>query len=252
MGWALAAVLTAVEVGTPRVNVLQELGTPVSAIKRGDTEVLTYKGGIRISLKQGAVTEVIGLKPAAEATAPAEATEEAAAPEPVEPELSVAEEMALAKEEQAAALADAKARAQLEAAIVQMENPTEAPVALVPSFHLGGFLLELAVKWVMTLVALKLACKYWNSDVPWTGLLLVAGVDVAVRGVIGYIGFAMLDMMTLFYADEAVAAGVMVGLLRKVSINQRLALAIEVVLTTKMFSIVVGSFLVTVLMRTLF
>jgi hypothetical protein len=39
--------------------------------------------------------------------------------------------------------------------------------------------------------------------------------------------------------------------LRKVSINQRLALAVEVTLTTKTFSIVVGSFLVTLLLRAL-
>ena len=49
----------------------------------------------------------------------------------------------------------------------------------------GGFLLEQAVKWLMSLAALKLATKYWNSDVPWNGLMLVAVVDVLVRGVIG-------------------------------------------------------------------
>lgn len=248
---------SAVEPGMARVNVLQELGTPASAIKRGDTEVLSYKGGVRITLKAGRVVEVSGLS-ATELAVPVAPTpvveaEAAHAEEPEEPPATKEQLAALEKMEREAAADDAKARAEMEKAILELENmgENEAEVA-EPTFQVSGFLLELVVKWLMTLAALKLATKYWNSDVPWNGLMLVAVVDVIIRGVIGYIGYGVLEMMSLFYADEAVAALVMVGLLRKVSINQRLSLAIEVVLTTKVFSIVVGSFVVTVLMRTLF
>jgi hypothetical protein len=251
MGWA--TVLAAVEIGTPRVNVLQELGPPASAIKRGDTEVLSYKDGVKVSLKQGRVVAVTGLKPAEPVAPPPAEVKEVPAEEPEEPPVTKEQRAAMEKSEQEAAAADAKARAELEKAILELETMGETgEVVEEPSFQVTGFLLELAVKWLMTLAALKLATKYWNSEVPWNGLMLVAIVDVIIRGVIGYIGYAVLDMMSLFYADEAVAALVMVGLLRKVSINQRLSLAIEVVLTTKVFSIVVGSLVVTVLMRTLF
>lgn len=253
----LAAVMSAaVEVGTPRVNVLQELGQPTSAVKRGDTEVLSYKDGVRVKLKDGRVVEVTGLKPAVEEAAkPAEpAAVPAAAPvaeEEAEPVLTKEQAAELDKMEKESAAADAKARAELEKAIGAMENPPEQSAVTTATFAIGGFLMELAIKWVLTLAALKLSCKYWNSDVPWNGLMLVSIVDVAVRGVIGYIGYQVLDMMSLLYADEAVAALVMVVMLRKVSINQRLSLAIEVVVTTKTFSIVVGSFVVTVALRML-
>lgn len=255
----IVAPVVAVETGTARVNVLQELGPPAAALKRGDTEVLNYRDGVRIVLKNGRVVEVTGLKigeqaaiPVATAPEPeAEPAENLEESEPAEPEPNPEQQADLDKAEKAAAEADARARAEMEKAIMDLEEMAEAEPE-PRGFSVVPFLLELAVTWLMTLAALKLACKYWNSDVPWNGLMLVSIVDVIIRGVIGYIGHAGLEMMSLFYADEAVAALVMVGLLRKVSINQRLALAIQVVITTKVFSIVVGSFVVTVLLRAMF
>lgn len=81
--------------------------------------------------------------------------------------------------------------------------------------------------------------------------MTVAAVDVAVRSVIGLIGFLLLDMSSLFYADEAVAAIVMVLVLRKVSINQSMAQAVQITMTTKVFSVVVGSFLFVVMLNLL-
>ena len=58
-------------------------------------------------------------------------------------------------------------------------------------------------------------------------------------------------MESLFYADEAVAAIVMVLVLRKVSINRSLAQAVQITMTSKVFSIVVGSFLFVMFMHLL-
>jgi len=249
-GLWLVPEVSAVEVGTTRANVLQELGEPASAIGRGDSEVFTYRNGTKIKFKNGLVTEIIGLKPAKpEAAAP---VPEKAEPEPAEPKLTKEQAAELERWEKEGAEADAKARAQMEKMLTDLDNPAPAMPAPGAAATLVTFLIELGMKWILTILALKLACKYWNSEVPWSGIMLVSIVDVVIRGVIGYIGYHVLEAMTLFYCDEALAAFVMVFLLRKVSINQRLALAVEVVFTTKTFTIVVGSFLVTVALRALF
>lgn len=243
-----------------RVNVLQELGRPVSAVARGNTEVLTYKDGVKITLKDGKVTEVKGLTPAdgaaVEAAPAGEAAAPAAAPEPEEPP-----EPVLTKEQQAEqarlekqfADEQAKGRAEMEKALTDLENMHNQPPAVheKPKFDILEFLLGLVLKWLLTLAALKLTCKYWGCEVFWSGLMTVAAVDVTVRTVIGLIGFLLLDMSSLFYADEAVAAIVMVLVLRKVSINQSMAQAVQITMTTKVFSVVVGSFLFVVMLNLL-
>jgi hypothetical protein len=241
-----------------RVNVLQELGRPVSAVARGNTEILTYKDGVKITLRDGKVTDIKGLTPAegapAEATPP-EAAAGTAAPEPEEPP-----EPVLTKEQQAEqarlekkwAEEEAKGRAEMEKALTDLENLHNQPPAVheKPKFDIVGFLLGLVLKWLLTLAALKLTCKYWGCEVFWSGLMTVAAVDVAVRMVIGLFFALLLDMPT-FYADEAIAAIVMVMVLRKVSINQSLAQAVQITMTTKVFSIVVGSFLFVVMLNLL-
>lgn len=245
-----AAGMQAVETGMARVNVLQELGQPVSAIGRGDTEVLSYPGGVRITLKAGRVTEMKGLKPA-------EATAATAPPEPEpekEPALTKAQIAEQDRLEKKLADADANARAEMEKSIMEMENAHSQPAnpLLPPPFKAGNFIFGLALKMFLTLAALKLACKYWGAEIFWSGLLAVSLVDVLVRGVIGLIGFKLLHMVSLFYADEAAAAFIMVLILRKVSINQSLGQAVQLTMTTKTFTVVVGSFLVTIALRMLF
>lgn len=243
-----------------RVNVLQELGRPVSAVTRGNTEILTYKDGVKITLKDGKVTDIKGLTPAEgapaeEAPAPETAAGTAAPepPEPPEPVLTKEQQAEQARLEKQVADEQAKGRAEMEKALTDLENLHNQPPAVheKPKFDVLGFLLGLVLKWLLTLAALKLTCKYWGCEVFWSGLMTVAAVDVAIRSVIGLIGFVVLDMSSLFYADEAVAAFAMVLVLRKVSINQSLAQAVRITMTTKVFSIVVGSFLFVVMLQLL-
>jgi hypothetical protein len=251
-GLLVGPVLRGVEIGTARVNVIQELGTPAAAIARGDAETLTYRNGVKIKLKQGRVVEIIGLEPAPAAAEAAPAPAEPEEPAEPEPQLTKEQASELDRLEKEHAEANAKARAQMEKALEDLENAGQQPAMPSPTVvTIFEFVLELGLSWLLTIGALKLSCKYWNSEVPWTGIMLVSIVDVAVRGVIGYIGYKLLESPSLFYADEAVSAFVMVPLLRKVSINQRLALAVEVVFTVKTFTIVVGSFLITVALHAL-
>jgi len=230
-----------------RILVVHELGHPVSSVARGGTEVMTYPAGVRITLKDGRVTAIAGLKTAAAAPAAEEPAAEAPA-EPPAPTKAETDEMA--RFEKQAAAADAKARAEMEKTIGDLENMHgRPPVQAAPAFSFLNFALGLALKWLLTLAALKLTCKYWGAEVFWTGLMTVALVDVVLRGVIGLIGLLLFQMPSLFYADEALAAIAMVLVLRKVSINQSMAQAVQITMTTKTFSIVVGSLLFTVLLR---
>lgn len=255
---ACACVGGAVEPGMARVNVLAELGQPVSALARGNTEVLTYKGGVRIKLTNGKVTEIIGLKPAeapaAGSTAAATEAKPEAEPEmPEEPPLTKEQIAEQEKEERLHAAADAKARVEMEKALIDLENTHGQPPKKYepPKFNPVEFLIGLVVKWLLMLAALKLTCKYWGCEVSGSGLLIVAAVDVGVRSVISLLGFFLLGLSSMFYADEAIAAVAMVFVLRKVSTNQSMAQAMQITMTCKVFSVVVGSFLFTMLLRAL-
>lgn len=158
-----------------------------------------------------------------------------------------------AKIEKAQADSNAEARAKMEKAIEDMEHMHDHPAARpkVVHFDLKEFIIGLVLKWVLTLAALKLTCKYWGVEIFWSGLMIVALVDAGLRGTMGAIGILWLQMPSLFYADEAISAIAMVLILRKVSINQSMGQAVQVTMTTKTFSIVVGSFLFTLLLNVL-
>lgn len=251
LGFASGLITHAVEPGMARVNVLQELGRPVSAIARGNTEVLTYKDGLKITLQDGRVSTITGQQ----ATAPAEPTVPLAKAETetAEPTVTKEEQAKLALEEKRMEEAAAKSRAEFEKSVADLENLHQQPAAALSETKLdiGNFLAGLLLKCGLTLVALKLTCKYWGVTIFWSGLLTVAAVDVAVRAIISGLGIFLLKMPSVFYADEATAAIIMVLVLRKVSVNQSLAQAVQITMTTKVFSIVVGSFLFTLLMSAL-
>lgn len=237
-----------------RILVVHEMGRPTYSVSRGDTELMTYPGGIKITLKKGRVAEIKGIKVEGSAgggTSPTKVEPEAESP--AEPALTKAEADEFAKMEKEQAEMDAKARAQLEKTIGDLEHLHDHPPTHTEShFEIKEFVVGLGLKWLLTLAALKLTCKYWGVEVFWSGLMTVAGVDVGVRGVIGLIGQLLLQMQSLFYADEAIASIVMVLVLRKVSINQSLGQAIQITMTTKVFSVVVGSLLFAVMLRSIF
>ncbi|MFZ5496311.1 MAG: hypothetical protein ACOZE5_13390 [Verrucomicrobiota bacterium] len=255
----------AVRYDMTKAELLQELGRPASVLMKGGREILIFPGNVRIELEHGKVVSVKGLDLAAaagEATAnppPASAEPPAAPAGPdgeAEPKLTPEEQKRLAEEEvrmeKARAGADAKARAEMEKAIASLENPGQgAAMPLPPSFALGDFLVELVVKWLLMLAALKLTCKYWNADVDWKGLMIATSADTGVRAVVLGIGEGLMGMISVFSADEALAAIVLLLVLRKVSTNQSLQQAATITLTSKVFSIVVGSFLSVAILRAL-
>ncbi|MBI2513360.1 MAG: hypothetical protein HYV96_15385 [Opitutae bacterium] len=270
---------SAVYYGQGRAEVIQELGKPASDLKRGTREILLYKSG-RIELEDGkvavvqgiAVAEGPGAPPAAETATTAPVPLAAPVAAPVEP----AKENAVAptKPEEKPALADAAkatekakaksaeqelieeeaaTRAKMEKEIEAMENPPahESHSDAGPPRWVT-FVVELIIKALMMLAALWLTTKYWSVEISWFGLAMAALADTVTRAVVGAIALWALGMGSTMYADEATAAIVLVVVLRKVSYNQSLSQAVTITLTSKTFSIVVGSFLSVFLMHTLF
>ena len=110
---------------------------------------------------------------------------------------------------------------------------------------LAGFLINT----IVTLLAVKLTSKYWGYEILWGSIAIVAIVDNAVRTAVSMGGKLLFGMPTVFYADEAISAIVMVMLVRKMSTSQSLNQAIQITMTTKVFTIVAGSFFVTMFLQ---
>jgi hypothetical protein len=257
------SLVAAVRYDMTKEELIKELGKPTSILMKGGREVLIYPKNVRIEFENGKAVSIRGIDlAAAEAAANPPVTPAAAPTAPVEagdedePKLTPAEQKARAEEEakleKEMAAADAKARAEMEKAISELENPGSPAEAMSqPSFVLFDFGVELVVKWLLMLAALKLTAKYWSVDIEWQGLMIAAAADTGVRAVVLGVGEGLMDLPTVFLADEALAAIVLVLVLRKVSTNQSLQQAITVTVTSKVFSIVVGSFLSVVILRAL-
>ena len=256
----VASVSAAVRYDMTKEELMRELGKPTSILAKGGREVLIYPNNVRIELDQGRVVSVKGLdlaaaeetaanpptEPAVQKAAPADFDEEAE--RKLTPEQQKAQAEAEAKLEKEMAAADAE----MEKAITQLEDfDSQAETLPAPAFAILDFLVELLVKWLLMLAALKLTAKYWSADIEWKGLMIAAAADTAVRAVVLGIGEGLLGMFSVFYADEALAAIVLVLVLRKVSTNQSLQQAVTITLTSKVFSIVVGSFLSVAILQAL-
>ena len=256
--WLLAVFLilvgncAAVRYDMTKEELLQELGKPTSVLARPGSghEVLLYPKGVRIEIENGRVASVKGLDLAAaeaDKAAAAEAqaqAENAARLKAEEDKVLAAEAAAAAKAEKEWAEESAKARAEMEKSVEALENRTSDPASRrhePPEFDWVAFLIGLVLKWVLMVAALKLTTKYWSVDVDWSGLMIAAAADTGVRGVLALIGGFVLKTPSLFYLDEALAAIVLIVVLRKVSTNQSLNQAVTITFTVKVFSIVVGS-----------
>jgi hypothetical protein len=260
--WILAVVsLTllvttrAITLDATREQVIAELGNPVSQATRGTHEILLYPKGVRVELENGRVVAAQGLAldvstPTAPVTLPAE--KPAVPPPPVsEPEPSKTADVDISEYESPAATAKPPpgVNKTFDALIAAQEQSRHPPPA--PKFDVRDFAVGLVLRFLMTLAALRIACKYWQAEVFLSGLLIVAAVESVMLALMNLAAEWWLGFPTLFYADEAISGVVMLMLLKKLSINQSTNQAIQLTLTTKTFTVVVGSFLITVLLRLL-
>ncbi len=256
LGGIFLACLAAAWALTPdatREQVIEELGKPGSVAKLGGREIMIYPKGVRIELEGGKVVATKGIALSDAVVAP----EPPAVAKPVQKKEN---KPALTEKQQKPTVAgkdaaepDYTPAAAMDKAVEGMEKSHEQDQhpPLPKKFSVTGFVLGMILKFLLTVAALKLACKYWGAEVFWSALFTVSGADVLVRAAMELIGELLLGFPTLFMADELVAGIVMLFLLKKLSVNHAIGQAAQLTLTTKTFSVVVGSFLITVILRLL-
>ena len=269
LAWLLGLLILAgsaradVRYDMPKAELLKELGKPTSTLKQPGTgrEILNYPKGVRIEIEKGVVVSVKGLDLAAVETATKAAAAEKAEAEAAAKLKQEAQEKIQAVQAEAAAKAEkldaAKARLTMETTVAAREKRETLAghkeqkqfERAVTVFALKSFLIGLVIQWLLMVAALKLTTKYWSVDVQWPGLLLAAAADTGTRTVIALIGQYVFHASSLFYIDQASATVVLVLVLRKVSTNQSLNQAVGIAMGVKVFSIVVGSILITMLLN---
>ena len=239
-----------------REQVIAELGKPTSVAKLGAREILIYPKGVRLELENGKVVSVKGIDLTDTETVPGQTP--AATQKKNEERLFLAE-----KEKQQAAEAAAVKQAygetketgqtamdkMIEGEVKDHENAQQPPPP--KKFNVIGFVLGVILKFLFTVAALKVACKYWGAEVFWSVILTVAGVDSLVSGIMNLVGELVLGFPTLFSADDLVGGIVMLFLLKNLSVNHAIGQAIQLTLTTKTFIVVAGLFLITAIVRLL-
>ena len=253
MFFSLEATGLALNVDSTREELIAELGRPQSVASRGDREILLFAGGVRLELIAGRIVSSRGISLGASVTSPVEAPLQVppgnlSSTEIVNDDRGVEElEMLDPVYFEPEGYSQVELEKSFDAVVAGHEQATHA--ALIPSFNIIEFTLKLVLMFLLTVAALKLACKYWGAEVFWSGILIVAAIDSLVRGGMALAGKLLLELSTLFYLDEVISGVVMVLMLKKMSINQSTAQAVELTMTAKTFTIVVGAFLVSMILQ---
>ena len=238
----LAALCSRAEIGIgdARDDVLRQHGKPTSIARRGDHEIFLYPKGGRVEIINGKVTDVKGPLPVVDF--PSEKTAVPVAAEPVRNEISetplaaLQRRIAPTKPESTANVAPRDAfnpAAMSEELAKQVEKMDTAwgttppkldqhsPLDSVPLF-LSGLLL----RFTFTIGALKLAFKYWEMDAFWTGIFLIAGIDLVLHAIFALLGPASGGFTTMVAVENGLPGLVMIFTIHRFCFNKRLQNAI--------------------------
>jgi ribosomal protein L6P/L9E len=219
-----------------REQVIAELGKPTSVAKMGKREIMIYPGGVRLELEEGKVVAAKGI-----VLNDALAVEKTTINKDQKPQAT--ENRAIDGE-----FAQPSAMDKVVEGLEKSHDEGQHPVA-PKKFSIVGFVLGMILKFLLTVAALILASKYWGAEVFLSVIFTVAGVDALISGLMNLIGELVLGFPTLLSADDLVGGIVMLFLVKKLSINHSIGQAVQLTLTTKTFIVVVGSFLITMVVR---
>jgi hypothetical protein len=241
------AVRADIGIGDKRDDVLKTLGKPTSIARRGDHEIFQYPKGGRIEFVDGKVADVKGpLPPPLEPVAPtagAAAPVAKAEPEPT-PVTPIAPAAIETKKSSAPpppndAFNPAAASNELAKHVEKMDTAWgEAPPPPPSSTKsLLSFFTGLVLRFGITLLALKLAFKYWEMDAFWKGILIIAAIDLALHAGFELLGPATGGLTTMAAVENGVPGFVLIYTINRFCFNKRLqnavatAAAVKVVVT---------------------
>jgi F0F1-type ATP synthase assembly protein I len=239
-------------IGDTRDEVLRQLGQPTSVARRGGHEILLFAPGGRVEIVDGRVADVKGLLPAPIDPATNSAAPTAASPimdPPRPPSATKSQPPIPASAEAPPVLADrppedynpAVAANELAKHVEKMDTawgtapPQEG--SLSPLDSPASFFTGLLLRFVITILALKLAFKYWEMDAFWTGTLLIAGIDMTLHAMFELLGPASGGITTNFAVENGIPGLVMIYTVHRFCFNKRIqnavltAAAVKVVVT---------------------
>jgi hypothetical protein len=82
------------------------------------------------------------------------------------------------------------------------------------------------LRFLFTIVALKLAFLYWEMDAFWKGILLIAGIDVALHASFELLGRATGGFTTMMAVENGIPGLVMIYTIHRFCFNKRIQNAV--------------------------
>ena len=237
--WILSAVFARADIGVgdTRDEVLRQFGKPSSQARRGTHEILLYPKGGRVELVEGRVVDVKGVFPTApvgsETPAPASKAGTPKA-EPQESDSPVPTPTPAFRDEYNPAVAAnelAKHVEKMDTAWGPAPERQElhSPLDAVPEFALG-----LLLRFVITVIALKLAFKYWEMDAFWKGTFFIAGIDMALHAIFELLGPASGGFTTMVAIENGIPGVVMIYTIYRFCFNKRIQNAVMTAAAVKL------------------
>jgi hypothetical protein len=96
-----------------------------------------------------------------------------------------------------------------------------SPLDSIPAFVTG-----LLLRFTFTIIALKLAFKYWEMDAFWRGIFLIAGIDMTLHAVLELLGTVTDGISTVLAVESGVPGLVMIYTVHRFCFNKRIQNAI--------------------------
>ena len=239
----LLAITTWAEIGIgdSRDDVLRQLGKPMSTARRGDHEIFVYPKGGRVEFVDGKVTDVKGPLPAIVATTPGPAAPSTPTPTPAAPGTPATKTDPQATPKAVSPVQSpaptqpqeynpAIAANELAKHVERMDSPwgaaptkeeTHSPLESLPTFLTG-----LLIRFIFTLIALKLAFKYWEMDAFWKGIFAIAGIDLALHAIFELLGPATGGFTTITAVENGIPGLVLIYTIHRFCFNKRIPNAV--------------------------
>ena len=251
----LVAIVSGAEIGIgdAREEVLRQLGKPTSIARRGDHEILLYPKGGRVELVNGKVADVKGPLPVpalptvalapppastTPTTDPATTTTTPVSPPLVNEPPTVTSSGPTPSAIPSADYNPAVAANELAKHVEKMDTAwgmappkvdDHSPFDSVPEFLTG-----LLLRFGFTVVALKLAFKYWEMDAFWKGVFIIAGIDLALHASFELLGQATNGLTTMVAVENGIPGLVMIYTIHRFCFNKRIQNAVVTAAAVKL------------------